>query len=149
MLNKTKINKSIKNITSNEYYEGDFGDCIDEIDLLLDNIDESLWEGVPKSYIEFIAEFGFGDLDSTFYLDDGPVSYITIFKRDIEQYIGMYIFASNSSDILYAFDSLNNWIVVELSSEALDVTKVADSFEQFIVDKLEYIEELAELRLED
>ncbi|SBT16759.1 hypothetical protein MGA5115_00843 [Marinomonas gallaica] len=148
MLDKTEISRSINRITSNEYYEGDFGDCVEDIDKILNDVDKSLWESIPKEYIEFLSQFGFGELDAAFYLDDGPIPYTTIFNREIDLYKGMYVFAGNSSDILYAFDSLNNWRVVTLGSEALEVTKVADSFEEFIVERLGYIEELAESRLD-
>jgi hypothetical protein len=149
MLAKIEINRSINNITSNEYYEGDFGDCVENTDKLLSDVDKCLWDSFPKDYIDFMSQFGFGELDAAFYLDDGPVLYDTIFKREIEQYKGMYVFAGNSSDVLYAFDSLNNWRVVTLDSEVLEATKIADSFEQFILDKLGYLEELVESRLED
>lgn len=65
--------------------------------------------------MEFIANFGFGELDADFCVDDGPEKYSAIGGREIEAYEEIYIIGGNSSDVLYAFDAKNDWRVVEVS----------------------------------
>lgn len=72
---------------------------------------------MPADYLEFLADFGFGELDAAFYVEDGPVKYSAIAHEQVNECPGMYVFAGSSSGVLSAFDSGNNWVVVEISAE--------------------------------
>ncbi|MGE7956731.1 SMI1/KNR4 family protein [Pseudomonas sp. NPDC089530] len=149
MKNSVEMRKLIDVIISAELYEGDYGDCISNVDAILSGVDDSDRKGVPADYLEFLADFGFGELDAAFYVDDGPVKYSSISGREIEGYEGMYVFAGNSSDALYAFDSRNNWSVVEISSEEDGFKVLSTDFSGFILDKLKYVEELVVWRADN
>ncbi|TNF80349.1 SMI1/KNR4 family protein [Pseudomonas sp. ICMP22404] len=146
MKKSVEIRSLIDAITTAELYEGDYGDCITNVDAILSGVDESDRKGVPVDYLEFLADFGFGELDAAFYVDDGPVKYSSISGREIDGYDGVYVFAGNSSDVLYAFDSKNSWSVVEISSEVDGFKLLSMDFSGFILDKLRYVKGLVDWR---
>ncbi|MGF6317058.1 SMI1/KNR4 family protein [Pseudomonas frederiksbergensis] len=146
MKNSVEMRSLIDGITSAELYEGDYGDCISNVDAILSGVDDLDRKGVPADYLEFLADFGFGELDAAFYVDDGPVKYSSMSGREIDGYEGMYVFAGNSSDVLYAFDSRDNWSVVEISSEADGFKVLSADFSSFILDKLKYVKGLVDWR---
>ena len=149
MLDKVEIQRIIKKITSSEYYEGNYGDCIDSADSVLSGVDEAARKEVPKDYLDFLAFFGFGELDPAFCIEDGPVIYSSIYGREINGFEGMYVFAGNSGETLYAFDSRNHWAIVELSAESDELEVVATSFSEFILEKLKYLEGVVDWRAEN
>lgn len=136
----------IEIVTSSEDYEGNYGYHITGANAALSNVDESDRQQAPNDYLEFLTEFGFGELDAAFHLDDGPEKYSNICGREIAGYEGMYVFGGNSSDVLYAFDATNNWRVVEISSELDGVDVLASSFSDFILERLKYIKALIDRR---
>lgn len=146
MKNKEELKSLIDAVTSSDDYEGNYGYHITGTSATLSNVDESHRQQAPDDYLEFLTEFGFGELDAAFHLDDGPEKYSTICGRDIEGYDGIYVFGGNSSDVLYAFDAKNNWQVVEISSELDGVDVLASSFSDFILEQLKYIKSLVERR---
>jgi hypothetical protein len=146
MKNAVEMRKLIDAITSAELYEGGYGDCISNVDAILNGVDDSDRKGVPTDYLEFLADFGFGELDAAFYVNDGPVKYSFMSGREVDGYEGMYVFAGNSSDVLYAFDSRDNWSVVEISSEADGFKVLSVDFSSFILDKLKYVKGLVDWR---
>lgn len=146
MLNNIEIKRIIDKIISSDYYEGDFGDLIEDSALLTDGLDEKDKNSLPEDYIEFMATYGFGELDAAFYLDDAPKSYCSIVGEYLPVYSGKYVFSGNSSEIFFAFDSLRKWQVVAISSESDDICVVANSFSDFILEKLKYVESLVDWR---
>ncbi|WP_329891272.1 SMI1/KNR4 family protein [Stenotrophomonas sp. SMYL11] len=146
MKNKEQLRLLVDAVTSSEDYEGNYGCRATGTDATLSSVDESHRQQVPGDYLEFIAEFGFGELDAAFHLDDGPERYSTICGREVEGYEGIYVFGGNSGDVLYAFDAENNWQVVEVSSESDGVDVLASSFSDFILEQLKYIKSLVERR---
>ncbi|MGE7961345.1 SMI1/KNR4 family protein [Pseudomonas sp. NPDC089918] len=149
MKNAVEMRKLIGAITSAELYEGGYGDCISNVDAILNGVDDSDRRGVPTDYLEFLADFGFGELDAAFYVNDGPVKYSSMSGREVDGYEGVYVFAGNSSDVLYAFDSRDNWSVVEISSEADGFKVLSVDFSSFMLDKLKYVKGLVDWRAEN
>jgi len=146
MKNKEELKSLIDTLTSSEDYEGNYGYRITDTRAMLCNVDESHRQQAPADYLEFLTEFGFGELDAAFHLDDGPEKYSTICGREIEGRECIYVFGGNSSDVLYAFDAKNNWQVVEVSSELDGVYVLASSFSDFILEQLKHINSLVEQR---
>lgn len=146
MENSLEIRKLIEEITSNEHFDGDYGNCISNVDAILSGVEESDRKSVPTDYLEFLAIFGFGELDAAFYVDEGPEKYSTICGREIKAYEGIYIIGGNFSDTLYAFDSKNNWQIVEISSEIDGQEILASSFSAFILERLKCIKSMVERR---
>jgi len=136
----------IEAITSANSYEGDYGDCISNVDAILRDVDDSDKKDVPADYLEFLANFGFGELDAAFHVEDGLQKYSTIVGRETERYKDAYIFAGSSSGTLYAFDRKNHWSIIEISSESDDITTLPGDFSAFILTKLRYINELVDWR---
>ncbi len=85
----------------------------------------------PKEYINFLYEYGFGMLSSLFWIDDKIVDYKNIYGREIKELEGMYIFASDMGEYVYAFDSKNNWEVVDIDASGEVFERYGD-FETFI-----------------
>lgn len=146
MKNKEDLRLLVDAVTSSDGYEGNYGYRATDTGATLSNVDELHRQQVPGDYLEFIAEFGFGELDAAFYLDDGPEKYSNICGREVEGCEGVYVFGGNSSDVLYAFDAKNNWQVVEVSSELDGIDVLASSFSDFILEQLKYIKSLVERR---
>lgn len=146
MKNKEELKSLVEALTSSEDYEGNYGYRVTDTSATLSNVDELDRQQAPADYLEFLTEFGFGELDAAFHLDDGPEKYSTICGREIEGYEGVYVFGGNSSDVLYAFDAKNNWQVVEISSELDGVDVLASNFSDFIFERLKYVKSLVERR---
>ncbi|QKS83060.1 SMI1/KNR4 family protein [Pseudomonas bijieensis] len=146
MENKEELKSLVEALTSSEDYEGNYGYRVTDTSATLSNVDELDRQQAPADYLEFLTEFGFGELDAAFHLDDGPEKYSTICGREIEGYEGVYVFGGNSSDVLYAFDAKNNWQVVEISSELDGVDVLASNFSDFIFERLKYVKSLVERR---
>ncbi|UFH49285.1 SMI1/KNR4 family protein [Pseudomonas sp. KNUC1026] len=105
MKNNNELMFLIEAIVSSEKYEGNFGYRVKDVSVVSVDIDKSLQHRVPSDYLEFVREFGYGELDAAFYLDDGLNKYSDICGRPIEGYEALYVFGGNSSDVLYAFDA--------------------------------------------
>ncbi|OPA94841.1 SMI1/KNR4 family protein [Pseudomonas fluorescens] len=146
MKNKKVLELLIDSIMSSDDYEGNYGYRVTDVNAALCNVDESDRQNAPNDYLEFLTEFGFGELDAAFHLDDGPEKYSTLCGREIEGSEGMYVFGGNSSDVLYAFDAKKDWQIVEISSELDEVDILASNFSDFILERLHYIVSLIERR---
>lgn len=142
MRNFEEVGPLIDAITSAVGYEGDYGDRIFDVASLLTDVDEAERDNVPADYLEFMAVWGYGELDAAFYVDPAPVKYSSVVGIEVAEYSGMYVFAGNSSDLLYAFDSSNHWSVVEICSETDGFDPVSMRFSDFIVEQLKYIKGL-------
>ncbi|MGC6371152.1 SMI1/KNR4 family protein [Pseudomonas sp. K2I15] len=146
MNNTSEIRQLISEITTAVGYEGDFGDRINDVDLILNKVDAASRIGVPEDYLEFLATFGFGELDCAFYVSDGPVRYAAQADGDAGIYAGLYVFAGDSCEGSYAFDTRNNWAIVELDAEIDEVEVVSEDFSSFILNQLAYVKDLIERR---
>ena len=142
------IRELIKHITSAEQYEGDYGRCISDRDLMLSGVDVSHRDGVPDDYLEFLDQFGFGDLDSALYIEDGPVKYAAMAKCEVDAYRHMYVFASTGNGVLYAFDAENDWSIVEIDPELDGATVLFEDFSSFILSQLEVVKGHVDWRAE-
>lgn len=149
MRNKEEIKLLVESLKSSKDYEGNYGYRITDSQAVLSSVDEADRQQAPSDYLEFLKEFGFGELDAAFHLDDGPEKYSAICGQEIERYEGMYVFGGNSSDVLYAFDTKHNWRVVEISSELEDVDVLASNFSDFILERLKYVKALVDRRAEN
>lgn len=146
MENLKEARQLISTITSAERYEGDFGHRISGRAAILMGVDEVEQNKLPGDYLAFLAELGSGELDAAFYVDPAPAEYSSIVGKEVNEYKGMYVFAGNQSGVLYAFDSNNDWSVVEISSETDGFESVSVSFSEFILGKLRYIKQLVDWR---
>lgn len=136
MENALEIREFISHITSAERYEGDYGRCVTDREAILSGVDAADRDSVPADYLAFLGTFGFGDLDSALYIEDGPDKYAAIAGREVDAYSRMYVFASTGAGVFYAFDAGNNWSVVEIDPEIDEVSVVADNFSSFILNQL-------------
>lgn len=147
MIDFSLVKDRVKKITDSSYYEGDFGDVIEDVSLILSNIEEAeVKNNFPSDYLEFIKCVGFGELDSSFYLDDGPSHYMKTYGRNIDSLDGMYIFASDQSEYVFAFDSKNNWQIVDIDSSGEVANIIACDFAEFIDIKLNDLIETVDWR---
>ncbi|MGY1919821.1 SMI1/KNR4 family protein [Pseudomonas tolaasii] len=146
MKNKKALKSLIDAITSSDDYEGNYGYRVTDVSAALCNVDESDRQNAPNDYMEFLTEFGFGELDAAFHLDDGLEKYSTLCGREIAGFEDMYVFGGNSSDVLYAFDAKKDWQIVEISSELDEVDVLASNFSDFILERLHYMISLIERR---
>ncbi|WP_231998938.1 SMI1/KNR4 family protein [Pseudomonas cedrina] len=103
---------------------------------ILSGVDAADRDSVPADYLAFLGTFGFGDLDSALYIEDGPDKYAAIAGCEVDAYSRMYVFAGTSDGVLYAFDAGNNWSIVEIDSEIDEVRVLADNFSSFILNQL-------------
>jgi len=88
--------------------------------------------GCPDDYCEFIKIYSGQELiNDTFRLYTFPIGYDNIYGREIKELEGMYIFASDMGEYVYAFDSKNNWEVVDIDASGEVFERYGD-FETFI-----------------
>ena len=97
----------------------------------------------PKKYIDFISKYGVGDLGSFFRINYELSTPEEIYGSTTEDIKDMLIFGSDIGDYLYAFDTKNNWEVVELDTNGEIVDRHGD-FETFINTILDEIIEVNE-----
>ena len=87
--------------------------------------------GCPDSFCEFIDAYSGQELSSSFRLYSSPISYEAVYAREIKALEGMLIFASDIGDYLYAFDTKNNWEVVDIDTDG-EVFERYGNFETFM-----------------
>ncbi|UOB24275.1 SMI1/KNR4 family protein [Pseudomonas orientalis] len=143
-----EIRELINHITSAELYEGDYGSRLVDHESILSGVDAADRDSVPVDYLAFLGAFGFGDLDSALYIEDGPAKYAAIAGCDVDAYSRMYVFAATTSDVFYAFDVGNNWSIVEIDSEIDEVAVLADNFSSFIRNQLIVVKGYVDWRAE-
>ena len=106
----------------------------------------SLEINAPKDYCSFINQYSGQELHDTFLLYSKPTYYYDIFGVDIESLDGVYLFASDNSEYLFGFNSKNNWEIVEIDSSGETLNTVAQTFTEFINQKLDEIIEIETYR---
>lgn len=134
------VKKKLDKIIKDPGFDGDFGGPVKDRDMILSDIeDDSIKSQFPGDYLMFVQNFGTGQLGYSFFIDPKPIPHEILFGRNIPAYDGMYIFGSDLSEVVYAFDSNREWKVVEIDSEYDDIIIVSNSFSEFIVEKIEKI----------
>lgn len=128
MKNSDKIRETIVSITSSRLYEGDYGDCASDTELILGEIESSKRKYIPDDYIEFMKNFGFGEIDAALYINDGPTKYSKICGKETPSNKNLYVFAGDSSELLYAFDVSENFSIIEISAESDEVEIIKSTF---------------------
>lgn len=139
MKGASEVGVLIREIVSSALYEGDYGSCISNRELVLRGVEVLDRVGVPLDYLEFLEQFVFGELDSALYIEDGPTKYSVVAGCDVVAYRNMYVFASTGSGVLYAFDAANNWSIVEIDPELNDAEVLYEDFSSFILSQLTVI----------
>jgi len=101
--------------------------------------------GAPVEYLDFLERYGVGELSSFFRIDYQLLTHKEIYGQEIKELEGMLIFAGDIGDYLYAFDTKNNWEVVDIdtSGEVFERYGDFETFMNTILDKI--IESLAEV----
>ena len=87
--------------------------------------------GCPSDYCEFIKIYSGQELSSLFRLYSFPVDYKHIFGRTIQELEGILVFGSDMGEYTYAFDTKNNWEVVDIDASGEIFERYGD-FETFI-----------------
>ena len=63
MIDIDLVKDKVKEITDSPYYEGDFGDIVEDVSKILSDIeDEVVKNKFPSDYLEFIKSVGFGGI---------------------------------------------------------------------------------------
>ncbi len=104
------------------------------------------YSGIPNEYIYFIKEYGVGQLSDTFLLDFEILEYDEIFNEEDNHLEGMYFFGGDLGEYLFAFDSKNNWQIVEIDSSGEVFDVVAQTFTEFIHKKFDELIEIEKYR---
>ena len=99
--------------------------------------------GAPIDYREFIKLYSGQELSSIFRLYNYPIPYQEIYGRPIKELEGMLVFASDLGEYVYAFDTKNNWEVVDIDASGKIFKRYGD-FETFINQMLDEIIEVNE-----
>ena len=92
----------------------------------------------PVEYLDFLERYGVGELSSFFRIDYQLLTHNEIYGREIKELEGMLIFASDIGDYLYAFDTKNNWEVVDIDTSGEVFERYGD-FETFMNSMLDDI----------
>ena len=141
-MNIEKFKKQINIITSSKYHDGNFGHIVN-INLISEFFSENK---ELADYIHFLEKFGAGELDASFCLDEEPVIWSEIFPKERSHLEGLYIFASDLSEYSFAFDSKNNYKVMEIAADGeLSESNLGD-FKEFINKQLDDLVEIVQWR---
>lgn len=87
--------------------------------------------GCPNDYCDFIKIYSGQELSSIFRLYSSPIDYKLIFGRTIKELEGMLVFGSDMGEYTYAFDTKNNWEIVDIDASGEIFERYGD-FETFI-----------------
>ena len=85
----------------------------------------------PKLYKDFIYKYGSGELSIIFWIDSSLKIHQEIYGRTIKELDGMLVFGSDIGEYTYAFDTKNNWEVVDIDASGEIFERYGD-FETFI-----------------
>ena len=96
-----------------------------------------------NDYRDFMKQIGYGELDASFYIEDGPSPYQKVYGREIPELKGTYIFASDLSEYSYAFNSNDNFQVVDIDASG-NLENHYGTFKDFIIEK---VNEICEMNL--
>lgn len=97
----------------------------------------------PEKYGEFLYKYGSGELSSIFWIGDDLQNYQAIYRREIPELEGMLVFGSDLGEYVYAFDTKNNWEVVDIDASGEIFERYGD-FETFLNGVLDEIIESIE-----
>lgn len=137
--------QKIDMITSSKFHEGEYGSEVN-----IENILSGLKRvSFPEGYLKFLEEFGFGELDASFWIEEQPLYWNEIFPAERAHLEGMYIFATDQGEYCYAFDSNNNNVVVEIAADGVVEELNLGSFVEFINVKLNELVEIVNWRDEN
>lgn len=96
----------------------------------------AVFGAVPKDYLDFIAQVGFGELgDSCFMLYGGPMEPEEVFGTDGRLPPGLLLLGDDFNGFHVAFDT-KDWSVVEIDSADRGTTFIGTNFEDFIRSKI-------------
>ena len=120
-----------------------FGDALkNEEDEILIKYQKELNEA-PKAYGDFLYTYGSGELSAFFWISDDLEAHEKIYGRTIKKLDGMLVFGSDIGEYTYAFDTKNNWEVVDIDASGEIFERYGD-FETFINKMLDEIIESIE-----
>jgi len=125
-----QIDEKMKKILP--YIDKDFfGNPLKNIEhrLSKERIDEI--KSYPKEYKEFLYKYGSGELSSFFWIESSLQNYQAIYGREIPELEGMLVFGSDMGEYVYAFDTKNNWEVVDIDADGEIFERYGD-FKSFI-----------------
>lgn len=134
------LDSKMKLIISN-LDNGLFGNSLNALDSKVSKKIINDLNDAPEEFLAFISQYGVGELSSFFRIDYELIPYEKIYKRLISRLDGMMIFGSDVGDYLYAFDTKNNWEVVELDTDGEVVSRHKD-FDAFMNEILDEIIEI-------
>lgn len=141
-INMDNYKKQIEIITSSEWYEGNYGHDVD-----ITNIPEKFRNtGFLVGYINFLASFGHGELDASFYVEEAPLEWNEIFPKERSHLDGLFIFATDQGEYCYGFDSNSDFKVVEIAADGEVSESSLGSFDQFITNKLNELVDIVNWR---
>jgi hypothetical protein len=144
-MNVEEVKRKIDFITSSEHHDGEYGYTVDvkmfpakykNTDLLC-------------NYLEFLSHFGYGELDSSFYIEEQPLEWDKVFPEERSHLEGTYIFATDQGEYCYAFDSKQNYNIVEISADGEVSESTLGNFQEFIAVKLDELVEIVRWRHEN
>ena len=119
------------NMISSKLDEVFFGNALKNMKPEISKAIKSDLAGAPKEYLNFLEQYGVGELSSFFRIDYELLDYKEIYGQKIKELEGMLIFASDIGDYLYAFDTKNNWEVVDIDTSGEVFERYGD-FETFM-----------------
>ncbi len=135
---KDKINI----ITSSKYHDGNFGHEVDIQSIL------HFTQGKQNlsSYVNFLTQFGYGELDASFFIEAAPAIWSDIYPKERNHLDGLYIFATNQGEYTFAFDKNNSCKVVEIDASGIISDTNFGFFNDFISDQLDRLIEIVRWR---
>ncbi len=100
------------------------------------------YPNLPSDYLSFLNEIGFGEIgDNLFMIYSGLTKADEIFdKESAKELEHIALFGDDFSGYSYGYNTNANWCIVEIDSVDLEVNRVADSFQQFIREKINSID---------
>ncbi|WP_421853087.1 hypothetical protein [Marinomonas sp.] len=144
-MNIEDLKKQIEFITSSEYHDGEFGHAVD-----VNSFPKKYREAnFLESYLQFLRAFGYGELDSSFYIEEQPLEWNEVFPKERNHLMGMCIFATDQGEYCYAFDSKSNFEVVEIAADGELSESTLGDFRKFIADKLNDLVDIVKWRHEN
>ncbi len=100
-------------------------------------------KNIPQEFINFLLQYGIGELSIAFRIDSEILPHQEIYGRTIKELDGMLVFGSDIGEYTYAFDTKNNWEVVDIDASGEIFERYGD-FETFINKMLDEIIESIE-----
>ncbi len=144
-MNIERLKKQIEIITSSEFHNGEYGHPTN-----IKSFPNEFFESPSlETYLEFLTEFGYGELDSSFYIEESPIKWNEIFPREREHLEGLFIFATDQGENCFAFDSKEQFKVVEIAADSVIAETSFGDFQQFISKKLDELVDIVTWRSEN